>query len=307
MTAPFFLQRCRNSAILKKMFIIREVIVTGLVLEGGTFRPVFSSGVMDALLSENILLPYCIGVSAGIANGVSYISKQPQRNLEIMQKYRNDKRYMSRSNFRKNRSIFGMDFVFGEIPDSLVPFDKETFFAYGGDCLVGVTNAATGQAEYKNAMEMDDKYTMLRATCALPMFFPAIEMDGGKYYDGGLSDPIPVKKALEDGCDRVLVVLTQPRGYVKRYGKYDKMGARMLGRRYPEIRRLIRERPERYNETVKYCEQLAREGRALIIRPNHLLNSFESDIRKLEMSYWHGYRMTKEKMKRIRRFLGDGE
>ena len=172
---------------------------------------------------------------------------------------------------------------------------------------MGVTNAATGQAEYKNAMEMDDKYTMLRATCALPMFFPAIEMDGGKYYDGGLSDPIPVKKALEDGCDKVLVVLTQPRGYVKRYGKYDKMGARMMGRRYPEIRRLIRERPERYNETVKYCEQLAREGRALIIRPNHLLNSFESDIRKLEMSYWHGYRMTKEKMKRIRRFLGDGE
>ncbi len=277
--------------------------MTGIVLEGGTFRPVFSSGALDALLSENILLPYCIGVSAGISNGVSYISKQPQRNLEIMQKYRNDKRYMSRSNWKKSRSIFGLDFVFDEIPNKLIPFDRETFFQYKGKCLVGVTNAETGKAEYKDAMEMDDKYTMLRATCALPMFFPAIELDGNKYYDGGISDPIPVKKAMEDGCDKLLIILTQPRGYVKRIGKYDKMGARMLGRRYPEIRRAILERPNLYNEAVQYCDELVKEGKALILRPNHLLNSFESDIRRLEMSYWHGYRMTKEKMRRIKRFL----
>lgn len=277
--------------------------MTGLVLEGGTFRPIFSCGVMDALLSENTMLPYCIGVSAGIADAVSYISRQPQRNLEIIQKYRNDKRYMSRSNFRKEKSLFGLDFVYGEIPNTLVPFDRETFFRYEGTCLVGVTNAASGQAEYKNAMEMDEAFTMLRATCALPLFFPAIEMDGESYYDGGLSDPIPVRKALEDGCDKLIVVLTQPRGFVKRLGKYDKLGARILGRKYPEIRKAILSRPERYNEAVAYCEELAREGRALILRPNHPLNSFESDVRKLEMSYWHGYRMTKEKMKKINRFL----
>lgn len=170
--------------------------MTGIVFEGGTFRPIFSCGVMDALLSENILLPYCIGVSAGIADGVSYISKQPQRNLEIMQKYRNDKRYMSRSNWKKNKSIFGLDFVFGEIPDHLIPFDWDTFRSYEGTCLVGVTNAKTGQIEYKNAMDMDEKFTMLRATCALPMFFPAIDLDGQKYYDGGLVDPIPFHLGL---------------------------------------------------------------------------------------------------------------
>lgn len=272
-------------------------------MEGGTFRPIFSSGVMDALLSENILLPYCIGVSAGISDAMSYISKQPQRNLEIVQKYRNDKRYMGRGNFRKQKSLFGLDFVFGEIPDKLVPFDKDTFFSYEGTCLVGVTNAATGQPEYKNAMEMDEKYTMIRATCALPMFFPAIEMDGGKYYDGGLSDPVPVKKALADGCDKVLVVLTQPRGFVKKCGKYDKMGARMLGRKYPEIKKAILNRAQLYNETVEFCHELVAEGKAMIIRPNHQLNSFENDVRKLEMSYWHGYRMTKEKMKKIKAFL----
>lgn len=277
--------------------------MTGLVLEGGTFRPIFSCGVMDALLSENLLLPYCIGVSAGIADGVSYISKQPQRNLEIMQKYRNDKRYMGRHHLRKEKSLFGLDFVFGEIPDVLIPFDKETFFKYEGTCLVGVTNAETGEAEYKNAMDMDDKFTMLRATCALPIFFPAIELDGKKYYDGGVASPIPVRKALEDGCDKVIIVLTQPRGYIKRCGKYDRAGARILARKYPKMKKLILSRAERYNENVQYCEELVKEGRAMIIRPNHLLNSFENDVRKLEMAYWHGYRMTKEKMKKIKSFI----
>lgn len=278
--------------------------MTGIVFEGGTFRPIFSCGVMDALLSENIMLPYCIGVSAGIADGVSYISRQPQRNLEIMQKYRNDKRYMSRRNLKKNKSMFGLDFIFDEIPNKLIPFDMDTFKSYEGTCLVGVTNAETGQIEYKNAMEMDDKFTMLRATCALPMFFPAIEMDGKKYYDGGLTDPIPVKKALQDGCDKVILVLTQPRGFIKKYGKYDKMGARMLGRKYPKIKCAIMERPEKYNESMRYCEELAKEGKVMIFRPNHVLNSFESDVRKLEMAYWHGFRMTKEKIKKVKRFIG---
>ena len=186
----------------------------GLVLEGGTFRPIFSSGVMDALLSADIMLPYCIGVSAGISDGVSYISRQKGRNLEIVRKYRNDKRYMGKRNFRKCRSLFGLDFVFGEIPDELVPFDKQTFMDYEGSCIAGLTNAETGEAEYKDTKKMDEKYSILRATCAMPMFFPAIEVDGQKYYDGGIADPVPVDKAMQDGCDKLVIVLTQPIGFV---------------------------------------------------------------------------------------------
>ena len=263
----------------------------------------FSCGVMDALLSEDIMMPYCIGVSAGISDGVSYISRQKGRNLEILQKYRNDKRYMGRSNYRKCRSLFGLDFVFGEIPDHLVPFDMDTFKKYEGTCLVGVTNAATGEAQYMDAMEMDEHYTMLRATCAMPLFFPAIEWKGEKYYDGGIADPIPVVKAFADGCDRLLVILTQPKGFVKRLGKYDKLGARVLARKYPSVREAILSRPERYNKIVRRCEQWEKEGKVMILRPNYLLNSFESNVQKLETAYWHGYRMTKEKMKKIRRFL----
>lgn len=275
----------------------------GLVLEGGTFRPIFSSGVMDALLSENIMMPYCIGVSAGISDGVSYVSKQKGRNLEIVQKYRNDKRYIGKSNYRKCKSLFGLDFVFGDIPNELIPFDRETFDQYEGSCIVGVTNAATGEAEYMDAKDMDEKYTMLRATCAMPMFFPAIEISGEKYYDGGIATPVPVDKAFEDGCDKLLVILTQPKGFVKHLGKYDKLGARVLARKYPAMRDAILSRPDRYNETVRACEELEKEGKVMIIRPNYLINSFESNVHKLENAYWHGYRMTKEKMKKIRKFL----
>ncbi len=276
----------------------------GLVLEGGTFRPIFSSGVMDALLSADIMLPYCIGVSAGISDGVSYISRQKGRNLEIVQKYRNDKRYVGKRNYRKCRSLFGLDFVFGEIPDELVPFDKQTFMEYEGSCIAGVTNAETGEAEYMDTKKMDKKYSILRATCAMPMFFPAIEIEGQKYYDGGIADPVPVEKAVQDGCDKLVIVLTQPKGFVKRIGKYDRLGARVLAGKFPAMREAILSRADRYNEIIKTCEQMEKEGKAIIIRPNYLINSFEDSVKKLEAAYWHGYRMTKERMKRIRKFLG---
>lgn len=276
----------------------------GLVLEGGTFRPIFSSGVMDALLSEKVMMPYCIGVSAGISDGVSYLSKQKGRNLEIVQKYRNDKRYMGKSNFRKCRSLFGLDFVFGDIPNELIPFDKEEFLRYDGKCMVGVTNAVTGEAEFLDGKKMDDRYTMLRATCAMPLFFPAIEIEGEKYYDGGIASPVPIDQAFEDGCEKLLVILTQPKGFVKRLGKYDKIGARVLARKYPAMREAILSRPDRYNETIKRCEELEKEGKVLILRPNYPINSFEESVQKLEKAYWHGYRMTKENMKKIRKFLG---
>ena len=119
--------------------------MTGLVLEGGTFRGIYSAGIMDAFLEEEIEFPYVVGVSAGISNGVSYVSKQFGRNIEIMDKYRNDKRYIGVGNYKKHKSLFGLDFVYGEIPQQLIPFDYETFRQYEGKCLVGVTNAITGK------------------------------------------------------------------------------------------------------------------------------------------------------------------
>lgn len=274
-----------------------------LILEGGTLRPIFSAGVMDALLDNNITFPYCIGVSAGITNGVSYISKQKGRNLEVITKYRNDNRYLSYRNFLRCKSIFGLDFVFDEIPNNLIPFDMDTYRKYPGKVLVGVTNAHTGKTEYLNGKDLDDKATMLRATCAIPLLFPVIKINGKEYYDGGLCDPIPIKKAIADGNTKHLIVLTQPKGYKKELSKKNILVAKLLNKKYPNLKTPLLNRHNHYNETVKFCEQLESEGKVLILRPEYNLDSFEKDINKLKSSYEHGYNLTINHLSEIKKLF----
>ena len=276
-----------------------------LILEGGTFRPIFSAGVMDALLDNNIMFPYCIGVSAGITNGVSYLSKQYKRNLEILEDFRLDKRYLGFRNFFKCKSLFGLDFVFDEIPNKLKPFDMETFQQYEGTVLAGVTNATTGKIEYFNAKDIDEKCLMLRATCAIPMFFPAIEINNDFYYDGGLCDPIPIKKAIEDGNVKHLIILTRPKEYRKKLENGNKITAKLIKKRFPNLVEPLLTRHIHYNETVRFCEDLEKEGKAIIIRPtaNQSINSFEKDITNLRQGWQDGYDSATLKINEIRKLF----
>lgn len=270
----------------------------GLVLEGGTFRPIFSAGVMDAMLEHDILFPYCIGVSAGITNGFSYISKQKGRNLEILRQYRHDRRYIGAGNFLKCRSLFGLQFAFEEIPNRLIPFDWDTFAQYEGTYLVGVTNARTGKTEYLNGKHLDRANTMVKATCAIPLVFPAIPLNGEQYFDGGICDPIPVRKALADGNEKLLIVLTRPVGYEKTLGKSNRTAARVLKRKYPNLVEPLLTRHIKYNETVRFCEELERQGKAVLLRPAYhgIIDSFEKDMDKIEASYRYGYALAQQRM-----------
>lgn len=279
--------------------------MASLILEGGTLRPIFSAGVMDALLDNNLMFPYCIGVSAGITNGVSYISKQYKRNLEVLQTYRLDKRYLGFNNFFKCKSIFGLDFVFDEIPNKLNPFDMDTFQKYKGTALAGVTNVNTGKSEYFNLKDLDDKCSILRATCAIPFFFPMIKVNDNFYYDGGIADPIPIKKAIADGNEKHLIVLTRPKEYKKTLSKNNKIAAALLKHKYPNLVEPLLTRHILYNETVEFCEQLEQEGKAIIIRPtlNQALESFEKDIEKLKKGWQDGYDATISKLDDIKNIL----
>lgn len=272
----------------------------GLVLEGGSFRGIFSAGVMDALLDEDIMFPYCIGVSAGISNGISYLSRQPGRNLEVLLKYRNDDRYISRRNFLRGRSLFGLDFIFDEIPNHLVPFDWDTFHAYKGTAFAGVTNARTGEAEYINCQEMDSRCQILRATCALPLAFPPVEWKGEEYFDGGLSDSVPIRKSISDGNDVNLIILTQPAGFRKSYSKEYDLAIRFLGKKYPRLVDVLKTRHIHYNETQDYCDQLESEGKAIIIRPAYTLDSMEKDLDRIRANYQHGFDLARERIREIR-------
>ncbi|MBR5015984.1 MAG: patatin family protein [Clostridia bacterium] len=275
----------------------------GLVLEGGSMRPIFSCGIMDAMLDNDVHFPYVIGVSAGITDGVSYVSRQKGRNYDIVTTYRNDRRYFGLLNFASDKSIFGLKFLFEDVPQKLVPFDFETYRNSGTKVVVGVTNALTGQAEYLDGMELDDKSTMLKATCAQPLFFPAIEINGVPYYDGGISDSVPAQKALDDGCDKLLVILTRPLGYRKKeFDKKMEAGAKYVGGKYPKLAETLKNRSAMYNAQMDFILELEKQGKALVLRPDadKMIGSMESDTDKLAAFYRHGYDVGMAHMKEIK-------
>ncbi|MGL4989910.1 MAG: patatin-like phospholipase family protein [Sarcina sp.] len=276
-----------------------------LILEGGTFRPIFSAGIMDALLDNDIMFPYCIGVSAGITNCFSYISRQKGRNLDILERFRNDKRYLGINNFRKCKSIFGLDFVFDELPNKLSIFDQKSFDNYTGKILVGVTNALTGEEEYLDGTMLDKKCTMLRATCAIPILFPAIDLNGNKYFDGGLCDPIPILKAIEDGNEKHLILLTRPKGFRLKLKRKNILVSKIVKKKYPKLIKPLLERHIKYNKTIEICEQLEKEGKAVILRPtqNQAIESFEKDVTKLKEGYENGYNLAMSKIEEIKKLF----
>lgn len=280
---------------------------TGLVLEGGALRTIFSSGVCDGLLAGDIMADYVIGVSAGIAYGVSYISRQPGRNLEIVSRFAKDWRYMGLGNLldRNNRSYFGLDFTYRQIPDSLVPFDYEAFSAFPGQVEAVVTELETGKARYCTVpRDKEGSSLVLQATCALPLMFPTYHIEGVGCMDGGVADSIPYQRALEQGCDRVIVVLTRTRDYVKKADRSLPLVTRAY-RKWPNFCDAMRRRAEQYNESRKQLFELERQGKVLVIAPEttHGVSRTERDVEKLRLLWGDGYHQATQRIDEIRRFI----
>jgi len=279
--------------------------MASLILEGGTFRPIFSAGVMDAFLDYDIMFPYIIGVSAGITNGFSYVSKQKGRNLDILMKYRLDKRYLSKRNFIKEKSIFGITFAFEEIPNHLLPFDVTTFRKYQGALLVGVTNANTGKAEYLNGLDLDEKNTMIKATCSIPGVFPVCILNGQEYYDGGIADSICIQKAIDDGNQKHLIILTQPKGFKKEASKKTSAIAYLLRKKYPKLATTMLNRHHQYNQSLAIIQLLQKENLAYVIQPSIRISSFEKDTAILKSVYTEGYQYVVDHIAEIKQFLNE--
>ncbi len=249
------------------------------------------------------MMPYIIGISAGAISACSYVSKQKERTFRVFSDYRNDKRYVGFRNFLKEKSLFGLDFAYNIVPNELNRFDWDTYQQYDGKLLFGVTNAITGEIEYKNALEMDKSCTILRATCAIPMLFPEIKLNDTPYYDGGLADPIPIKKAIEDGYENHVIILTRPKGYRKEMDRQTKWVMQLLKKKYPKLVEQMEARIDKYNETIEYCEQLEKHGRALIFRPDYGLKSMEKNVSIMRKGYDMGYDHANNKMGKLSAFL----
>ena len=266
---------------------------TGLVLEGGALRTIFSSGACDAFLDKELPLPdYTVGVSAGIAYGVSYLSRQSRRNLKLVTTYANDHRYMSWRNMLMpgNHSYFGLKFSYETIPNQLLPFDYDTFDAYPGTVEAVVTNLNTGKADYLPVPRRDSPNLLLEATCAIPLMFPVIEVDGQPYLDGGCADAIPWRRCFDVGCDRVVVILTRERDYRKEADGSIRL-IRSAFRKYPAFVDVMRTRAERYNACREELFQLEAEGRVLVIAPEDTLgcSRTEKDTEVLRALWQSGY------------------
>ena len=279
---------------------------TGIVLEGGAIRTIFSTGVCDALLTRGLMTDYVIGVSAGIAYGVSYVSKQSRRNLDIMVRYINDKRYMGWENLlrRGNHAYFGLDFVFETIPKQLVPFDYDTFAAYPGEVETVVTNMDTGRPEYFPVERGDDRLKLLQATCALPFLFPVYTIQGRPYMDGGASDAIPFERAFAKGCDRLIIVLTRERGYVRRPEKLQHL-IDLAYHKYPGFCEAMRHRADTYNKVRGQLFQLEREGKVLLFAPKSTVgfHRTERDIDKIKALWQDGYDQGIARLDEVETFL----
>lgn len=278
----------------------------GLVLEGGGTRAVFTSGVLDCFLDNKIEFPYIIGVSAGTCNAVSYISKSYRRQIDITLKYVNDKRYMSVENFLLKGEYLNYDWIFDELSYDLMPINQEVFDNANCHFVSVVTSAETGQAEYLTVPDVHKRGCIeLRASCSLPIATKGTEINGKLYFDGGIADSIPAKKALDDNCEKIVVVLTQDVNYIKK--SMDKIAPilRKKYKKYPKLADAILNRHNMYNSQLEYVKELEKEGRAYVVRPSHPLHcsTLEKNKDILNDIYQDGYSIAEKNINEIKEFL----
>ncbi len=267
---------------------------SGLVLEGGGMRGVFSAGVLDAFMEMGVTFPYCVAVSAGACNGLSYMSNQPGRakksNIDVLKQYG----YIGIKHLWKHHSVFDLKTMYDDLPNRILPFDYETCFKNPMRFEMVCTDCATGRPVYLS--ETSDRHRLLqicRASSSLPYVCPVVHLDNRPLLDGGIVDSIPIVRAMSEGYTHNVVVLTRHRGYRKQ--ERDIRIPRFIYGRYPRLRVLLSRRVFAYNEQLALVERLEDEGKITVIRPEKpvLVDRLETDTAKLTALYDEGFRVAK--------------
>lgn len=278
---------------------------TGLVLEGGAMRGLFTTGVTDVLMEEGLTFDGAIGVSAGAAFGCNVKSRQIGRALRYNTAYCNDLRYCSFRSLVKTGDLYGADFCYSEIPYKLDPFDVEAYNQNPMDFYVVCTDVETGKPVYQNCpISNAESMQWFRASASMPLVSRVVEVGGYRLLDGGVSDSIPLRWFESIGYGRNLVILTQPEGYQKKPNKALPVMRLFLGK-YPNLLRAIAQRHTVYNEQLRYVAERESAGAALVLRPKTALpvSRTEHDPEKLRQAYRLGQVCARENLDRIRAFL----
>ncbi len=277
---------------------------TGLVLEGGGKRGIYAAGVLDVLLENDIWADGLIGTSAGAVNGCSYVSNQYERNLRYNIRFAKEKKYMSIYSLITTGNVVGTDFAYNILPNKLEVFDYDAFEKSPVDYYVTCSNVETGKAEYIQCKSLRGKnMDYLRASASLPYVSQIVEIDGKKYLDGGICDSIPLKAFQNMGYEKNLVVLTRPKGYIKK--PENNLLANLYYRKYPAFVTALRNRYAVYNRTLKYIEQQEKQGNILVLRPSKSIKvgRMEQDPKMLKQMYELGKNDARQILDAITLFL----
>ena len=272
----------------KAKYIITER--SGLILEGGGMRGVFTCGVLDCLMDRGVRFPYTIGVSAGACNGLSYLSGQRGRakysNIDLLEKYR----YIGFKQLLLKRNIMDFDLLFDSFPNKIIPYDYPALARNEEHFEVVTTSCRTGKACYFEEKQNPDRVIdIVKASSSLPFVSPISYVDGEPMLDGGISDAIPLLRAREMGYNNNLVVLTRNTGYRK--SEKPMRLPRLIYGEYPNLRATLEQRNAEYNKRIAQIEQLEAEGKITVLRPVRPIevDRIERDTKKLLALYNEGY------------------
>lgn len=279
---------------------------TGLILEGGAMRGMFTCGIIDVMMENGIEFEGAIGVSAGAAFGVNYKSKQIGRAIRYNTKFCADKRYCGVRSLLTSGNIYNTEFCYSEVPLKHDPFDFETYRANPMEFYVVCTDIESGKAVYhKYEGNEDSGFDWIRASASMPVVSQIVEIEGRKYLDGALADSIPIRFFEGKGFDRNVVILTRPRSYTMKRNEMMPI-IRAKYRKYPNLVAAIENRHRVYNETLTYISQMERAGKLLVIRPESALpvSRVEKDPAKLREAYETGRQTALARLNEIKKYLG---
>ena len=279
---------------------------TGIVVEGGGMRGIYGAGVLDVLLENDIKADGLIGVSAGAIHGCSFVSGQKGRSIRYNLKYSRDPRYMSMRSLIRTGDMFGIDFCYRELPETLDPFDNETFESSSTEYYVTCTDVETGQPVYHRCPSLrGDRIDWVRASASMPLASRIVELDGKKLLDGGVADSIPVMAFRKLGFKKDLVILTRPEGYRKKQNPMLPL-IRRAYREYPEFVETAASRHLVYNRELDEISRLEREGEILVIRPSRRIKISRTERRpeRIEQMYRLGREDAMKAFSGIKAFMG---
>lgn len=279
---------------------------TGLVLEGGGMRGLYTAEILDAFMENEINFDGVIGVSAGAIHGCSFVSHQKGRSIRYYKKYCKDPRFMSFKSLITTGDFVGAEFCYHELPEKLDEYDNDAFQASSTDFYVTCTDLETGKAVNHLVKDMFKEVDYLRASASLPHFSRIVEIDGKKYLDGAVADSIPVLAFQEMGYQRNVVILTREDGFVKK--AEVPWLAKLAYRKYPKFAKALQNRHMMYNDTLAKLKEMEQEGKVLVIRPEASLNigRLENDPKKIQEIYDIGYQDGMKVAEKVKEFLGLG-